>query len=110
MPLAREIVKALQGHQRPGDGEPGHCRAAEDRVARGNAAAAIIIPRDFSDKIDAYTPTAIEVIVDPAQPESTSIVTGIMKEVVSEVTIWGEVQYGIRSVFNETRPAGQRQP
>jgi ABC-2 type transport system permease protein len=75
---------------------------AEDRVAKGKDAAAIIIPSDFSAKIDAYSPTAIDVIVDPAQPQSTSIVTGIMNEVVSEVTIWGEVQYGIRSVFSES--------
>jgi ABC-2 type transport system permease protein len=75
---------------------------AEDRVARGNAAAAIVIPADFSAKINAYTPTAIEVIVDPAQPESTSIVTGIMKEVVSEVTVWGEVQYGVHKVFEDS--------
>lgn len=39
-------------------------------------------------------------IIDPAQPESASIVTGIMNQVVDEVTIWGEVQYGIRTVFN----------
>jgi ABC-2 type transport system permease protein len=75
---------------------------AEERVAKGKAAAAIVIPRDLSQGIDAYTPTSIEVIVDPAQPESTSIVTGIMNEVVGEVTIWGEVQYGIRNVFNES--------
>ncbi|MEA3341599.1 MAG: ABC transporter permease, partial [Chloroflexota bacterium] len=60
---------------------------AEQRVAEGTATAAIIIPVDFSQKIDVYTTTAIDIIVDPAQPESASIVTGIMNQVVTEVTI-----------------------
>ena len=97
-----EIVKALQDVNILEMESLDSVEPAEHRVARGNAAAAIIIPRDFSEKIDAYTSTALEIIVDPAQPESTSIVTGIMNEVVSEVTIWGEVQYGIRSVFEES--------
>ena len=75
---------------------------AEEKVAKGEAAAAILIPADFTEKIDAYTPVAIEVIVDPAQPESVSIIRGIMNQVVDEVTIWGEVQYGIRSVMNQS--------
>ncbi|MGD8753650.1 MAG: ABC transporter permease [Anaerolineales bacterium] len=72
---------------------------AEELVAKGDSAAAIIFPENFSQNINDYTPTTVEVIVDPAQPESASIVTGIMNQVVDEVTIWGEVQYGIRSVF-----------
>jgi ABC-2 type transport system permease protein len=75
---------------------------AEEKVAKGEAAAAILIPTDFTNKIDAYTPVAIQVIVDPAQPESVSIITGIMNQVVDEVTIWGEVQYGIRSVMDQS--------
>ena len=75
---------------------------AEQGVIEGQVSAAIIIPSDFSAKIDAYTPTAIEVIVDPAEPEGASIVTGIMNQVVAEVTIWGEVQYGIRTIMGES--------
>ena len=75
--------------------------AAEERVAEGEVSAAIIIPADFTAAIDAYTPTTIEVIVDPAQPESASIVGGIMNRVVDEATVWGEVQYGIRTLLDE---------
>lgn len=75
---------------------------AEGMVAKGDAAAAIVIPDDFSEKINAYTPVEIEVIVDPVQPESVSIITGIMNQVFDEVTIWGEVQYGIRSVLEDS--------
>ncbi len=76
--------------------------AAEERVAKGEAAAAIVIPADFSEKIKSYTPTSVEVIVDPGQPESASIVAGMMNDVVAEVTIWGEVQYGIRTIHDES--------
>jgi len=75
---------------------------AEQQVIEGQISAAIIIPADFSAKIDAYMPTAIEVIVDPAQPEGASIVTGIMNQVVGEVTIWGEIQYGVRTIMAES--------
>jgi len=75
---------------------------AELRVIEGEVAAAIVIPANFSADIDAHTPTSVVVIVDPGQPESASIVTGIMNQVVEEVTIWGEVQYGIRSLLDES--------
>jgi ABC-2 type transport system permease protein len=75
---------------------------AEAQVAEGEAAAAIIIPASFTTDINAYVPTSIEVVIDPGQPESASIVTGIMKQVVDEVTIWGEVQYGIRTLLEES--------
>jgi ABC-2 type transport system permease protein len=74
---------------------------AKEPVAKGNAAAAIIIPADFSQKIDSYTPSSVQVIVDPAEPESAGIVTGIVKQVVAEFTIWGEVQYGVRTIMTE---------
>jgi ABC-2 type transport system permease protein len=100
--FGREIAKSIGGIQEL-DIETFDARAeAERRVQQGERAAAIVIPADFSQKIDAYTPTAIEVIVDPAQPESASIVTGIMNQVVAEVALWGEVQHGIRAVLNES--------
>jgi ABC-2 type transport system permease protein len=75
---------------------------AEEKVAKGEAAASIVIPVGFSDKINAYTPVSIEIIVDPVQPESISIITGIMNQVVDEVTIWGEVSYGVRTVLENS--------
>ena len=75
--------------------------AAEQQVVKGQAAAAIVIPADFSQKIDGYTPTSVEVMVDPAEPVSAGIVTGIVKQVVAEITIWGEVQHGVRAIMSE---------
>ena len=75
--------------------------SAQAPVAKGNASAAIIIPADFSQMINSYTPTKVDVIVDPAEPEGANIVTGIVKQVVAEFSIWGEVQYGVRTMFDE---------
>ena len=97
-----EVAKALKGIDELQIETFDMVADAEQRVADGEATAAILIPPDFTQKINAYTPTAIEVIVDPAQPESASIVTGIMNQVVAEVTIWGEVQYGIRTILDES--------
>jgi ABC-2 type transport system permease protein len=73
--------------------------AAEEQVAKGEATAAILIPAEFSSNIGNHIPTVVDVVVDPGEPQSASIVTGIMNQVVAEVTIWGEVQYGIRSLL-----------
>jgi ABC-2 type transport system permease protein len=96
-----EMVKVLQSIEQLQVTIYTDIAAAEQPVAKGKAAAAIIIPADFSQKIDGYTPTAVEVIVDPAEPESASIVTGVMKQVTSEFAIWGEVQYGVRTIMGE---------
>jgi ABC-2 type transport system permease protein len=88
---ALETISALQVQRFDATG------AAEAQVGKGEAAAAIVIPAGFSAQIEAHTPTAIDVIVDPGQPQSASIVAGIMNQVVSEAAIWGEVQYGIRT-------------
>ena len=75
--------------------------AAEQRVAEGHVTAAIVIPEGFSSGIEAYDPVAIEVIVDPAQPDAASIVSGIMNKVIDEATVWGEVLYAIRTLLDE---------
>jgi len=97
-----EVVKAIEGIKELNVTLYDTVAEAEERVAQGEVAAVIVIPSDFSAKIDVYTPTAIEVIVDPAQPMGASIVSGIMNQVVAEVTIWGEVQYGVRTILDES--------
>jgi ABC-2 type transport system permease protein len=97
-----EVAKAVQSIDELDARLYSSVAEAEGQVAQGELAAAIIIPAGFSADINAYQPTSIDVIVDPGQPESASIVTGIMKQVVDEVTIWGEVQYGIRTILEES--------
>jgi ABC-2 type transport system permease protein len=75
---------------------------ADERIADAQALAAIIIPADFSQRIDDYEQTEIKVIVDPAQVVAAGIVSGIMKQVAGEVQVVGEISYGIRTVFEES--------
>ena len=75
---------------------------ADQRVADGDALAAIIIPPDFSEKIDAFEFTQIDVIVDPTQEQYGSIVTGIMNEVLTPAILQGEIKYGVRTVIDES--------
>jgi len=100
--FGEEIVKALKSIEELNIEAFDTAADAEQQVARGNATAAIIIPADFTQQINGYVPTTIDVIVDPVEPESASIVTGIMNQVVDEVTIWGEVQYGIHAILEES--------
>jgi ABC-2 type transport system permease protein len=105
-----EISKSIQAIDQLNVRINNTVEAAEQQVSEGKVAAAIIIPTDFSQKIDSYTPTEIEVIVDPAQAETASIVAGIMNQVAGEVTIWGEIQYGIRTIMGESDLINQASP
>jgi ABC-2 type transport system permease protein len=100
--FGKEVTKSLQGIRELDVTTAQEVSTAEERVIQGEANAAIIIPADFSEKIDTHTPTKIEVIVDPAEPEGASIVSGIVNQVVDEITIWGEIQYGVRTIMGES--------
>jgi ABC-2 type transport system permease protein len=78
---------------------------ADRQVADGDALAAIVIPPDFSQKIDEFERTRVQVIVDPTQQEYGSIITGIMSEVLTPVILQGEIQYGVRSLLGESAAA-----
>jgi ABC-2 type transport system permease protein len=75
---------------------------ANQAVADGEALAAIIVPAGFSDRVNAYEPSTVQVIVDPTQEQYASLVTGITNEVVAPVVLQGEIQYGIREVMDRS--------
>jgi ABC-2 type transport system permease protein len=75
---------------------------AEQRVAEGDAPAALIIPADLSAKIDAGEPVAITIVKDPAQQEAASIVAGITNRAMAEIGMLGELRYGIHTVLAES--------
>jgi ABC-2 type transport system permease protein len=105
-----EVAKSVRGIDQLNVKHANTVSSAEQRVAEGEVAAAIIIPADFSEQIDSYTPTQIEVIIDPAQAETASIITGIMNQVAAEITIWGEIQYGIRTIMAESDLLAEANP
>ena len=105
-----EVAKSIRSIDELNVKQSSSVSSAEQRVAEGDVAAAIIIPADFSENIDSYTPTEIEVIIDPAQAETASIVTGIVNQVAGEVVIWGEIQYGIRTIMAESDLLAEASP
>jgi ABC-2 type transport system permease protein len=75
---------------------------ADQLVADGKKLAAIIIPADLSARINAYEPTAVDVVVDPTQQDYAGIVTGLVNYAISPVVIQGELQHGIQAVLQDT--------
>jgi ABC-2 type transport system permease protein len=75
---------------------------ADKKVADGDALAAIIIPADFSQKVEAFERTSVRVVIDPAQRQYGGIITGMMSEVVTPVIYQGEIQHGILAVMEES--------
>jgi ABC-2 type transport system permease protein len=77
----------------------GSTAEADQLVADGEAPAAVIIPAEFSNKIDVNEATKVLVITDPTQEEMADIVTAIVNQATAEIGILGELQYGIRAVL-----------
>ena len=76
--------------------------AADEKVAEGEAAAAIIIPADFSSKIDANQPVRVKLIKDPIQQVDAQTVVRILTDALGELSAMAEIEYGIRAVFAKT--------
>jgi len=102
--FGQQVLQALEGIDELEVETVTSADEAERQVTAGEVKAAIIIPPGFTEMIYAHTPTEVEVIVDPAEPESASIVSGIVNQVVSEVTIWGEVKHGVYSLLEAYGP------
>ena len=75
---------------------------ADQGVAAGDKPVAIVLPADFSQKIQANQPTTVLLIADPTQTHLVNLVTGIVNQAVAEVGILAELQYGIRAVLAES--------
>jgi ABC-2 type transport system permease protein len=74
----------------------------DEKVAEGEASAAIIIPADFSGRIDANQPVRVQLIKDPTHQEEARAVAGILNEVLTELSVRAEIEYGIRAVYAKT--------
>jgi ABC-2 type transport system permease protein len=84
--------------------------AADQRVADGDAASAILIPADLSAKIDAGQPVEVVIIQDPTQPEAADIAAGIANQAMAEIGLLGELRYGIHSVLAQAPDYDQAPP
>lgn len=75
---------------------------ADQRVAASDAAAALVIPADFTARIDAGEPVTVTLIKDPTQPEAANIAAGIANQALGEIGVLGELRYGIHAVMSES--------
>ncbi len=98
-PLGAQVKDALKEIQPLQIRSAGSSSLADKKVADGEASAAIIIPADFSAAIDANRPNQIQLIKDPAKQAEAQVVIGILKEVLTELTVRAEIEYGIRAVY-----------
>ncbi len=69
-------------------------------VLEGKNRVAIVIPADFSDRINDYSGSSLQLIVDPQQKDYGTIIGGILDSALAPVIVEGEVRYGIRSVLD----------
>jgi ABC-2 type transport system permease protein len=75
---------------------------ADEKVADGQAAAAIVIPADFSAQLDANQPVRVQLLKDPTQQAEAKAVAGILNDALTELSVMAEIQYGIWAVFEKT--------
>ena len=83
---------------------------ADERVANGDTPAALVIPADFTAKIDAGEPVEVTIIKDPTQQEAANIVAGITNQAMAEIGMLGELRYGIHAVVAQAPDYDQAPP
>jgi ABC-2 type transport system permease protein len=83
---------------------------ADQRVASGDAPAAVIIPAGLSAAIDGGQPAEVTIIKDPTQQEAASIVAGIANQAMAEIGVLGELRYGIHAVLAQAADYDQAPP
>jgi ABC-2 type transport system permease protein len=101
-PYGAQVVEVLNGIQVLRLTRSRTADAADEKVAEGEAAAAIIIPADFSAKIDANQPVRILLIKDPTQQVEAQTAAQILNEALTELSARAEIEYGIRAVYART--------
>jgi ABC-2 type transport system permease protein len=96
------LADGLQGTEVLVVEEVSDVTVADQRVADGEASAAVVIPADLSAKIDAGEPTEITIVKDPTQQEAASIVAGITNKAMAEIGMLGELRYGVHAVLAQS--------
>lgn len=98
-PYGAQVVTALRRTRMLRVIELDTAEQADQKVADGVEPAAVIIPPDFSQNIEALEPTQVHVIVDPTQQIAGNFVSAIMDQAVTEISLMGEIRYGVRAVM-----------
>ena len=98
-PYGTEVTKALSTVSVLRIANMDSSQEADRLVAEGEKPAAIVIPADFTQQIDAGQPTSLRVIGDPTQEEAVGIVAGIVEDAAAELGLAAEIRYGIHQAL-----------
>lgn len=109
-PFGQRVVTTLKAIDQLDVKELDSVTQADEGVGTGERIAAIVIPAGFTDNINAYEPSTVQVIVDPGQEDLGSLITGLVNEIVAPLTTMGEIQYGIRTILDEAGVLDQADP
>lgn len=101
-PYGQQVAAALQDINVLAVETATQMETVDELVTDRKVDAGIIIPTNFSQQIDAYTPTTVQLIVDPGQAQVAGIFTGILDSVLTEINLVGEIRYGIRTILDES--------
>jgi ABC-2 type transport system permease protein len=97
--LGAQVVSVLQDIKPLNTFTLANERLADKKVADGDASAAIIIPEDFTERINSNQPIKLKLIKDPTQQAEAQAVIGILNDVLTELSVRAEIEYGIRAVY-----------
>ena len=99
-PYGTEVTKALSTISVLRISNMDSWQDADRLVAEGQKPAAIVIPADFTQQIDAGQPTSLRVIGDPTQEEAVGIVAGMVDKAAAELDLVAEIRYGIHQAMS----------
>lgn len=74
---------------------------AEEQVRSSQVMAAVLIPPGLTQNVNTYQASEIQVLLDPTQEDYARIIPGILNDIVSPVTLVGELSYGIRTLLQD---------
>jgi len=101
-PYGRQVADTLKQVAMLDVEELSSAADADARVGEGERTAAIIIPAGFSEGIDTYQPTELDVVVDPVQQAIAGVVVGLANFAASPVSTQGELLQGTRTFLEQT--------
>lgn len=76
---------------------------ARTGIARGDLAAALVIPKDFSEAIEDGRSTELRVLADPGQELGSGILRGVVRAIATRISA---VQVGVKTAVIELQGVG----
>lgn len=79
---------------------------ADERVAKGDRMAAVVIPENFSEAVKTSDGGSILVIVDPARAKEGGLVTGLVQSALIKSIVYAEIDRAMQGLFKGKKVEG----